>query len=78
MDDIEARVKAIIADVLQKDPYSITPETDFREDLRADSLDLFELIMAFEELFDGEISDDKAAEIKTVGDAVAYIRAQME
>jgi acyl carrier protein len=50
-------------------------EANFRDDLEADSLDLVELIMAFEEEFGGEISDDEAQQIKTVGQAVDYLMA---
>jgi acyl carrier protein len=55
----------------------ITPEAKFREDLEADSLDLVELIMAFEDKFGGEISDEDAQNISTVGDVVKYINDQM-
>ena len=54
----------------------VTPEARFREDLGADSLDLVELVMEFEERFGGEISDETAQQIKTVGDVVKYIEAQ--
>jgi len=53
------------------------PEARFREDLGADSLDLVELIMAFEDKFGGEISDEQAQEITTVGEAVTYIDTNM-
>jgi acyl carrier protein len=67
------RVKAIIVDKLNVDPDQVVPEARFREDLKADSLDLVELIMAFEEEFGGTISDEDAQKITTVGDAVAYL-----
>jgi len=67
------RVKKIIVDQLGVDPAKITPEARFREDLGADSLDLVELIMAFEEEFGGTISDEEATDIKTVGQAVEYL-----
>lgn len=70
---IFAKVKDIIIDKLNADPAAIVPEARFREDLKADSLDLVELIMAFEEEFGGTISDDDAQKIATVGDAVAYL-----
>jgi len=70
-------VKAIIVEVLGVDPEKVTPEASFREDLEADSLDLVELIMAFEDKFGGEISDEEAQQITTVGEAVAYIEARM-
>jgi acyl carrier protein len=66
-------VTDIIVDLLGVDPEKVTPDARFREDLEADSLDLVELIMAFEEEFGGEISDDDAQKITTVGEAVAYI-----
>lgn len=66
-------VKGIIVDLLGVDGSRIVPEAKFREDLEADSLDLVELIMAFEEKFGGEISDEDAQKIITVGDAVSYI-----
>lgn len=70
-------VKAIIVEVLGVDPEKVTPEASFREDLEADSLDLVELIMAFEDKFGGEISDEEAQKITTVGEAVAYIEKRM-
>jgi acyl carrier protein len=63
--------------VLGVDPDKVTPEASFREDLEADSLDQVELIMAFEDKFGGEISDEDAQQIATVGDAVAYIEKLM-
>ncbi|MGQ9834281.1 MAG: acyl carrier protein [Candidatus Villigracilaceae bacterium] len=73
MSDTFEQVKAIIVDLLGTDPAKITPEARFREDLEADSLDLVELIMAFEDKFGGEISDEDAQKITTVGEAVAYL-----
>jgi acyl carrier protein len=67
------RVKEIIVDQLDVDESLVTPEARFREDLEADSLDLVELIMAFEEEFGGDISDEDAEKISTVGDAVKYL-----
>ncbi len=66
-------VKGIIVELLGVDAGKVTSEAKFREDLEADSLDLVELIMAFEEKFGGEISDEDAQKITTVGEAVAYI-----
>jgi acyl carrier protein len=71
-------VKAIIVDLLNSDPAKIVPEARFREDLEADSLDLVELIMKFEEVFSTEISDEDAQKITTVGDAVSFVEAQKE
>jgi acyl carrier protein len=71
------RVQAIIVDLLGVDAGKVLPEARFREDLEADSLDLVELIMAFEEEFGGEISDEDAQKITTVGQAVEYLEAHM-
>ena len=69
------RVQAIIVDLLGADAAKVTLEARFREDLEADSLDLVELIMAFEEEFGGEISDEDAQKITTVGQEVEYLEA---
>jgi acyl carrier protein len=71
------RIKAIIVELLGVDAAKVVPEARFREDLEADSLDLVELIMQFEEEFGGEISDEDAQKIKTVGEAVTYVEEQM-
>jgi acyl carrier protein len=70
------RVKKIITEQLGVDESKVVPSANFREDLGADSLDLVELIMAFEEEFGGEISDEDAQGIKTVGQLVAYVEAR--
>jgi acyl carrier protein len=67
------RIQDIIVELLGVEPEEVKPEARFREDLEADSLDLVELIMAFEEEFGGEISDEDAQKITTVGEAVAYV-----
>ncbi|MEZ4592368.1 MAG: acyl carrier protein [Chloroflexota bacterium] len=77
MSDTQAQVTEIIIDLLGVDEDQIVPEARFREDLEADSMDLVELIMAFEERFDGEISDEEAQKITTVGEAVTYIDTHM-
>ena len=77
MSDTEERVRAIIVDLLGVDEEQVVTEARFREDLEADSLDLVELIMAFEEEFEGEISDEQAQQITTVGEAVEYIDEHM-
>ncbi len=69
------RVRDIIVEQLGVEPERVTMEASFRDDLEADSLDLVELIMAFEEEFGGEISDEEAQQIATVGDAVKYLEA---
>ena len=68
-------VKAIIVDLLGAEPDKVTPEARFREDLDADSLDLVELVMKFEDEFGSEISDEDAQTLITVGAAVAYVDA---
>ena len=73
--EIYEKVKGIIVDLLGVDELKITMEARFREDLEADSLDLVELIMKFEDEFGGEISDKEAQDIKTVGQAVDYLLA---
>jgi acyl carrier protein len=73
----QERIKGIIVELLGVDPDKVKPEARFREDLEADSLDLVELIMAFEEEFGGEISDETAQKITTVGDAINYIENNM-
>jgi len=78
MASVEERVQNIVVDLLGVDAEKVVPTARFREDLEADSLDLVELIMAFEEEFGGEISDEDAQKITTVGQAVDYIRAQMK
>jgi acyl carrier protein len=70
MADTYTEVKEIIIDLLEVEESKVTPEARFREDLEADSLDLVELIMAFEDKFGGEISDEDAQSITTVGEAV--------
>ncbi len=76
MADTFDEVKAIIVDLLGSDPAKVTPEARFREDLEADSLDLVELIMKFEEVFGTEISDEDAQKITTVGEAIKFVDAQ--
>jgi acyl carrier protein len=73
--DTYNEIKAIIVDLLGADESKITMDARFREELEADSLDLVELIMAFEDKFHAEISDDDAQKITTVGEAVRYIDA---
>jgi len=75
--DVYQRIVKIIVDLLGVEPEKVTMDARFREDLGADSLDLVELVMAFEEEFGGTISDEEAQKIKTVGDAVRYIESRM-
>ena len=68
------KLQNIIADVLNIDKSKITPETTFVDDLGADSLDVFQIIMGIEEEFDIEIPNEEAEKIVTVGDAVEQIK----
>ena len=68
------KLKEIIADVLNVDADDITEDTTFVDDLGADSLDIFQIIMSIEETFDIEIDNDDAEKIATVGDAVEQIK----
>jgi acyl carrier protein len=77
MANIQERVTAIVVDVLGVDEKRISLNAHFRDDLEADSLDLVELIMQFEEEFGGEISDEDAQKIETIGQAVSYIQTHM-
>lgn len=78
MASIEDRVKGIVVELLGVEEEKVVTGANFRDDLEADSLDLVELIMAFEEEFGGEISDEDAQKIETVGQAVDYIKSNME
>jgi acyl carrier protein len=73
--DVETKVKALIAEQLDVKEQEIQPTSSFIEDLGADSLDIVELVMAMEEQFQVEIPDEQAESIKTVADAVAFIKA---
>ncbi|MBW7943572.1 MAG: acyl carrier protein [Candidatus Kuenenia stuttgartiensis] len=73
MSDIASRVKAIIVDKLGVDEAEVTPQSNFTNDLGADSLDTVELIMEFEKEFNIAIPDDQAEKISTVGEAIKYI-----
>lgn len=68
------RIKAIIAEVLNIDADSITEDTTFVDDLGADSLDIFQIIMGIEEEYDIELDNESVEQIQTVGDAVEAIR----
>ena len=74
---IANKIKEIIAELLGVNYDQVSLNSRFRDDLEADSLDLVELIMAFEDEFDGEISDEVAVKMITVGDVVTYIKKQI-
>ncbi len=73
MSSINERIKQIVAEQLGVDEDQVTNEASFMDDLGADSLDTVELVMALEEEFDIEISDEDAEKIQTVQDAIDYI-----
>ena len=77
MSSVFEKVKEIVVEQLGVDPTKVVMEANFREDLNADSLDLVEMVMAFEDQFGGEISDEDAQSIKTVGDAVRYVEQHL-
>ncbi len=72
---VEEKVMKVVADKLSVETEEVVPEASFVDDLGADSLDLVELIMAMEEAFDIEISDEDAEKLQTVKDAVSYIKS---
>lgn len=78
MDELFEKMKKLIADRLEIDESKITPESSFRQDLGADSLDTYELVYAIEEELGISIPDEKANEFETVKDALDYIRSQVK
>ena len=78
MDELFEKMKKLIADRLEIDESKITPESSFRQDLGADSLDTYELVYAIEEELGISIPDEKANEFETVKDALEYIRSQVK
>ena len=77
MSDVVERVKKIVVERLEVDAEKVTEKASFIDDLGADSLDLVELVMAFEEEFGIEIPDDVQEQIATVGDAVRFIKERV-
>jgi acyl carrier protein len=77
MADTFEKIRDVIVDLLEVDPEKVTLDARFREDLEADSLDLVELIMEFEEQFGSAISDEEAQKLTTVGDVVKYVEEHM-
>ena len=77
-DEVFAQVKAILVETLSVDDDKVTMEARFQEDLETDSLDLVELVMTMEDKFGIKITDEEAAEIKTVGDAVDFVMTRVD
>lgn len=75
--DVEVKVKAIVAEQLGVDQAEISRETSFVNDLNADSLDTVELVMEFEDEFDMSIPDEEAEKIQTVGQAIEHIEQHL-
>jgi len=78
MSDVQSRVNKIVVEHLGVDESKVKPEASFIDDLGADSLDIVELVMAFEEEFGVEIPDDQVENIATVGMATSYIEKNAE
>ena len=77
MSDVLERLQNIVSNQLGIEKEKVTPEADFTKELGADSLDVVELVMSFEEEFDIEIADNEAGEMSTVQDALDYINANI-
>jgi acyl carrier protein len=76
-EEVFEQVKSILVETLSVDEDKVTPEARFQEDLETDSLDLVELVMTMEDKFGMKISDEEAAGIKTVGDAVDFVMGRL-
>ncbi len=70
------KMKEIISEQLNLDTADVTPETSFKDDLGADSLDLFELVMALEEEYNLEIPTDDLTDMETIGDVMEYLKGK--
>lgn len=77
-EEIESKVKEIICNQLEVSPAQLKPESSFTEDLKADSLAVVELVLAFEQEFKITIPEEDTEQIKTVKDAVGYIKSQLK
>ena len=77
MSDVREKVKQVIIDQLSVNPEELADDASFIEDLGADSLDIVELVMEFEEQFGVDIPDEEAEKISTVGEAIKYIEEKM-
>ena len=75
--DVFEKLKEIIVEKLKVSPEKVTLASDFKLDFQADSIDLFELVMTMEDSFGVELDDDAVVQIKTVGDAVSFLKAKM-
>ncbi len=75
--DIEAKVKQIVMDKLGVEEAQVVPEANFIDDLRADSLDTVELVMAFEDEFGLTIPDEDQDKLRTVGQAIDYLKSKL-
>ena len=78
MSSVADKVKKIVVDQLGVSEDQVTPEAKFIEDLGADSLDLVELVMAFEDEFGSDIPDEDAEKLTTVGDAIKYVESKSQ
>jgi acyl carrier protein len=76
-DEVMKLVRDHLSTELEVEPERIQPETKFRDDLDADSLDLYELVMELEDRYDIRVSEEEAARIETVGDAVDFVAARV-
>lgn len=76
--DVDARMGALIVEQLGVSKEEVSAQASFIDDLGADSLDIVELVMSMEEEFDVEIPDDDVDKMKTIGDAVSYLKGRIE